>query len=174
MIFFLLVIIFMVFLFAKYRLAFYYFAFLLFFFSRGTISLHGANIHTEDACNFIVSNGGGTQTFHLRASSEVERQRWVTALELAKAQAQRSMDGNSGGGSSEDESELQAGFDGEMGAEITKQELANVVKALSARLEDLTTCSNLIGKQLAFISNAKDLVRGTNVANKPKLVPEIK
>ena len=38
---------------------------------RGTISLHGAHIHTEDSCNFIVSNGGGTQTFHLRASSEV-------------------------------------------------------------------------------------------------------
>ena len=33
----------------------------------------------------FFSNGGGTQTFHLRASSEVERQKWVTALELAKA-----------------------------------------------------------------------------------------
>ena len=31
------------------------------------------------------SNGGGTQTFHLRAANEVERQKWVTALELAKA-----------------------------------------------------------------------------------------
>ena len=29
---------------------------------RGTISLHGAVIHTENqSCNFIVSNGGGTQ-----------------------------------------------------------------------------------------------------------------
>jgi hypothetical protein len=28
---------------------------------RGTISLHGAHIQTEDSCNFIVSNGGGTQ-----------------------------------------------------------------------------------------------------------------
>lgn len=33
---------------------------------RGTISLHGANVHTEDSCNFIVSNGGGTQSYHLR------------------------------------------------------------------------------------------------------------
>ena len=31
--------------------------------------------------------------------------------------------------------------------EITKQELDNVVKALSVRLEDLLTCSNLIGKE---------------------------
>ena len=55
---------------------------------RGTISLHGAVIHTEHASsNFVVSNGGGTQTFHLRATNEVERQKWVTALELAKAKA---------------------------------------------------------------------------------------
>lgn len=51
---------------------------------RGTISLHGATIHTEDSCTIVISNGGA-QTFHLRATSEVERQRWVTALELAKA-----------------------------------------------------------------------------------------
>ena len=58
---------------------------------RGTISLHGAIIHTEHGSSssncFIVSNGGGTQTFHLRANNEVERQKWVTSLELAKAKA---------------------------------------------------------------------------------------
>ena len=32
------------------------------------------------------------QTFHLRASSEVERQRWVTALEFAKAKAIQRME----------------------------------------------------------------------------------
>jgi hypothetical protein len=42
---------------------------------RGSISLHGALIYTEDTCNLVVSNGG-TQTFHLRATSEVERQRY--------------------------------------------------------------------------------------------------
>jgi len=46
--------------------------------------LNGATIHTEDSCTIVISNGG-TQTFHLRATSEVERQRWVTELELAKA-----------------------------------------------------------------------------------------
>lgn len=53
---------------------------------RGSISLHGALIHTVDACTFVISNGG-TQTFHIKALSEVERQQWVTALELAKAKA---------------------------------------------------------------------------------------
>lgn len=46
--------------------------------------MHGATIHTEDSCTIVISNGGA-QTFHLRATSEVERQRWVTELELAKA-----------------------------------------------------------------------------------------
>ena len=55
------------------------------------MSLHDAIIHTEDSCNFVISNGG-TQTFHLKAASEVERQKWVTALELAKAKAVRILD----------------------------------------------------------------------------------
>jgi ureidoglycolate hydrolase len=58
---------------------------------RGTISLHGALINTEDSCTFVISNGS-TQTFHIKASNEVERQRWVTALELAKTKATRSVE----------------------------------------------------------------------------------
>lgn len=53
---------------------------------RGTINLATANIAVEDSCSFVISNGGA-QTYHLKASSEVERQRWITALELAKAKA---------------------------------------------------------------------------------------
>ena len=53
---------------------------------RGTINLAGALIDSEDSCSFVISNGG-TQVFYMRANSEVERQRWVTALELAKAKA---------------------------------------------------------------------------------------
>jgi hypothetical protein len=58
---------------------------------RGTISLHGALINTEDSCTFVISNGG-TQTFHIKAANEVERQRWVTALELAKTKTTRAME----------------------------------------------------------------------------------
>ena len=61
---------------------------------RGTINLSGAYIDTEDSCNFVISSG--TQTFHLKASSEVERQRWVTSLELAKARAIQMMEEDSG------------------------------------------------------------------------------
>ena len=44
-----------------------------------------------DACTFVVSNGA-TQTFHIKAATEVERQQWVTALELAKAKAIQAME----------------------------------------------------------------------------------
>ncbi|XP_023322727.1 oxysterol-binding protein 1 [Eurytemora carolleeae] len=102
---------------------------------RGTISLHGAIIHTEQySCNFVVSNGGGTQTFHLRAANEVERQKWVTALELAKAKAIQLME-------SDDEEEGE-----EFPVEIDKQELNSAVKTMLGRLEELKTCHDLIEK----------------------------
>lgn len=52
---------------------------------RGTISLAGASINQIDSHRFVVTNG--LTHVYLRAHSEVERQRWVTALELAKATA---------------------------------------------------------------------------------------
>lgn len=61
---------------------------------RGTINLATAHIDTEDSCNIVLSSGG--RTYHLKASTEVERQRWVTALELAKAKAIRMMNDQSG------------------------------------------------------------------------------
>jgi len=119
---------------------------------RGTISLHGAIIHTENySCNFVVSNGGGTQTFHLRASSEVERQKWVTALELAKAKAIQMMESDE-----EDEG------DQEFPVEISKQELVNAVRSMSSKLEDLRTCNDLIVKHgHALQRSVSDLEQAT-------------
>lgn len=53
---------------------------------RGAVDLANAFIHTQDSCSMVISDGG-TRTFHLKAVNEVERQQWVTALELAKAKA---------------------------------------------------------------------------------------
>nr|CAD7198943.1 unnamed protein product [Timema douglasi] len=108
---------------------------------RGTISLFGALIHTEDACAFVVSNGG-TQTFHLKATNEVERQRWVTALELAKARAIRTIE-------SEDEEE-----DYDTSVNSQKNEFENMLKSLSTKLEDLQTCSELISKHGAALQRS--------------------
>ncbi|KAK5638430.1 hypothetical protein RI129_012725 [Pyrocoelia pectoralis] len=106
---------------------------------RGSISLHGALIHTVDACTFVISNGG-TQTFHIKASSEVERQEWVTALELAKAKAIRNME-------SEEDEEADEGSG-------SPEEWSGVVRELQARLEDLQTCSELISKHGASLQRA--------------------
>ncbi|KAK8730399.1 hypothetical protein OTU49_007988 [Cherax quadricarinatus] len=126
---------------------------------RGTISLHGAVIHTEDSCNFVISNGG-TQTFHLKASSEVERQKWVTALELTKAKAIRQLE------SDEDEEDVSdSGVD----------DVSNTQKVLTAKLEDLRTCHDLIIKhgaalqkslgELEAIDNTHDLTAKTKTVN---------
>ena len=58
---------------------------------RGTINLAAAFIDTIDATNFMISSGA-SQVYHLRAANEVERQKWVTALELAKAKAIKKLD----------------------------------------------------------------------------------
>ncbi|XP_070149851.1 oxysterol-binding protein 1 isoform X2 [Polyergus mexicanus] len=106
---------------------------------RGTISLHGALIHTVDACTFVVSNGG-TQTFHIKASTEVERQQWVTALELAKAKAIQAME-------SEEEEEYQDN-------DNQNVETASVIKDLTRRLDDLHACNDLIFKQGSALQRA--------------------
>lgn len=131
---------------------------------RGNISLHGAMIHTEDSCTFVISNGG-SQTFHIRAANEVERQRWVTALELAKSNAIRAM---------ESDEEDEAVFD-----ETSKgqeAELANILKNLSARLEDLQTCNDLIVKHGSALqrslSELESLETATDIPSKIKAVNE--
>uniref|UniRef100_A0A673D0J3 Oxysterol-binding protein n=1 Tax=Sphaeramia orbicularis TaxID=375764 RepID=A0A673D0J3_9TELE len=92
---------------------------------RGTINLATATITVDDACNFVISNGGA-QTYHLKASCEVERQRWITALELAKAKAAR-MQAESGGGSQ-------------------NSEVQSALRTLGSKVEDLSTCNDLISK----------------------------
>ncbi|XP_039623274.1 oxysterol-binding protein 1-like isoform X1 [Polypterus senegalus] len=101
---------------------------------RGTINLATANISVEDSCNFIISNGGA-QTYHLKASSEVERQRWITALELAKAKAVKMQAESDESGDEEPSS-----------AQGDKTELQATLRTLSSKVEDLSTCNDLIGK----------------------------
>ncbi|XP_033210277.1 oxysterol-binding protein 1 isoform X2 [Belonocnema kinseyi] len=100
---------------------------------RGTISLHGALIHTVDACTFVVSNGA-TQTFHIKAATEVQRQQWVTALELAKAKAIQAME------SEEEEEEYQ-------GTANQKVDQVSSLKDLTERLEHLQKCNELLTKR---------------------------
>ena len=65
----------------------------------------------------------------------MERQKWVTALELAKARAIQMME-------SDEEDEAEAEF----AVEISKQELLNAIRGMAAKLENLQTCNDLIVK----------------------------
>uniref|UniRef100_A0A9J7XYV5 Oxysterol-binding protein n=1 Tax=Cyprinus carpio carpio TaxID=630221 RepID=A0A9J7XYV5_CYPCA len=107
---------------------------------RGTINLATANITVEDSCNFVISNGG-TQTYHLKASSEVERQRWITALELAKAKASR-MQAESGSRNSEVQSTL---------------------RTLNSKVEDLSTCNDLIAKHGSALQRSLSELEGVRL-----------
>ncbi|KAG7279500.1 hypothetical protein CRUP_035886 [Coryphaenoides rupestris] len=102
---------------------------------RGTINLATAHIDTEDACNIVLSSGG--RTYHLKASTEVERQRWVTALELAKAKAIRMMNDQSDD-SGDDE-------------------------PTSHKLDDLSTCNDLIAKHGAALQRSLSELEGLRV-----------
>ncbi|RMX53738.1 hypothetical protein pdam_00000317 [Pocillopora damicornis] len=118
---------------------------------RGTINLAGAFIDSEDSCSFVISNGG-TQIFYMRASSEVERQRWVTALELAKAKAIKMLE-------SDEE-------------EDTNSEKAENIKPLNAKLEDLQTCNDLVGKHGSALQ--RSIVELQEVEDNPALAAKLK
>ena len=55
------------------------------------MNLAGAFIDAIDSTHFVITNGP-SQVYHLRALNEVERQRWVTALELAKSKAIKNLE----------------------------------------------------------------------------------
>uniref|UniRef100_A0A3B3WHQ4 Oxysterol-binding protein n=1 Tax=Poecilia mexicana TaxID=48701 RepID=A0A3B3WHQ4_9TELE len=124
---------------------------------RGTINLATANITVEDSCNFVISNGGA-QTYHLKASSEIERQRWITALELAKAKAVRMQDES-----------------GETKGPI-KTEVQSTLRTLGSKVEDLTTCNDLIVKHGSALqrslSELEGLQVGTDMGEKIRQVTE--
>ncbi|XP_038618519.1 oxysterol-binding protein 2 isoform X3 [Tachyglossus aculeatus] len=108
---------------------------------RGTINLSTAHIDTEDACNIVLSSGG--RTYHLKAGTEVERQRWVTALELAKAKAVRMMTNQSDDSGDEEPS-----------TQSDKADLHHTLKNLTSKLDDLSTCNDLIAKHGAALQRS--------------------
>ncbi|CAH2051878.1 unnamed protein product, partial [Iphiclides podalirius] len=114
---------------------------------RGTISLLGALIHTADSCTFVISNGG-TQTFHIRAHDEVERQSWVTALELAKAKAIRAQE------SDDDEDQMATGPVAVGGGEGETEDAGGIARELAARFHDLRTCSELVARHGAALQRS--------------------
>lgn len=118
---------------------------------RGTINLLGALIYAQDEFSFIISNGT-TQSFYLKASSEIERQQWITALELAKTKAI-------------DLSELtdEVKTHREMGP---YSQLLQKIDTLGSQIENLQTCYDLI------VKHGNDLVKSLSQIEKMETLEE--
>uniref|UniRef100_A0A8C9XC87 Oxysterol-binding protein n=1 Tax=Sander lucioperca TaxID=283035 RepID=A0A8C9XC87_SANLU len=125
---------------------------------RGTINLATANIAVEDSCNFVISNGGA-QTYHLKASSEVERQRWITALELAKAKAVRMQAESDDSG---DDCPAVPPTSGQGGG-CRNLEIQSTLRTLGSKVEDLNTCNDLIVKHGSALQRSLSELEGIRV-----------
>ncbi|XP_041952951.1 oxysterol-binding protein 1 isoform X2 [Alosa sapidissima] len=125
---------------------------------RGTINLATANIVVEDSCNFVISNGGA-QTYHLKASSEVERQRWITALELAKAKAVRMQAESDDSG---DECSMTPPPAGQSGSS-RNSEVQSTLRTLGSKVEDLSTCNDLIAKHGSALQRSLSELEGVKL-----------
>eukprot|EP00064_Thunnus_orientalis_P006420 superscaffoldBa00000665_g6437 len=83
-------------------------------------------------------------TYHLKASCEVERQRWITALELAKAKAARMQAESDDSGDDFSPSSPPAAPGQGGGAQ--NSEVQSALRTLGSKVEDLSTCNDLISK----------------------------
>ncbi|XP_029778350.1 oxysterol-binding protein 2 isoform X1 [Suricata suricatta] len=119
---------------------------------RGTINLATTHFDTEDSCGIVLTSGA--RTYHLKASSEEERQQWISALELSKAKAVRMMSSHSDDSGDDDD---------EPASPADKSELHNTIKSLSLKLDDLSTCSDLIAKHGAALQRSLNELDGLKI-----------
>nr|XP_057908187.1 oxysterol-binding protein 2-like isoform X3 [Doryrhamphus excisus] len=131
---------------------------------RGTIPMAAAHIEVGDTCHLMISSAG--RSYHLKATSEGECQRWVSALQEAKVTATALIQ------HSEDDS-------GDEGLEAEEDDRAlsqGVLKTLANKLDDLSTCNDLIGKHGAALqrslSEVEELRGCANSVDKLKSVNE--
>uniref|UniRef100_A0A3B5L560 Oxysterol-binding protein n=1 Tax=Xiphophorus couchianus TaxID=32473 RepID=A0A3B5L560_9TELE len=129
---------------------------------RGTIPLAKAHIEVGDTCHFVLTSGG--RTYHLKATSEGECQRWVSALQQAKANATRRAQSQNDSG---DETPV---------PQEDRALTQGALHSLATKLEDLSTCNELIGKHGAALqrslSELEDLRGPTEGTDKVKAVNE--
>lgn len=136
---------------------------------RGTISLCNAVIQSEDSFHFVVSNGG-QQTFHLKASNELEKQKWVAALELAKNKSKQyssSLNSNNplGGFIQMNNQTDNSDDDDNNSIEAEKNELANMLKILQQKLDDLSVSHEFVLKHSSALT--KSLTELESIQSKP-------
>lgn len=126
---------------------------------RGSINLEGAFIDVQDSCTFVISCDA--QTFHLRANNEVEKQKWVVSLEVAKSNAIQMLE-------AESDEELESAKDEEI-------DYQGSLRQLTSKLDDMNTCNDLIEKHFANLQRAlSDLEKNPeqDTAARSKIISE--
>ena len=120
---------------------------------RGTVYLESAHLSSNDSCHFVISNG--STVIHLRTSTENDKQRWMSALELAKQKSlkvRKQYNDSDEEISTVDESSTRQNLPTASSNEQFKEspeineraELATMNKTFDAKLEDLKMCMDLI------------------------------
>ncbi|KAK0416292.1 hypothetical protein QR680_012401 [Steinernema hermaphroditum] len=104
---------------------------------RGSINLQEARIHTDSATHHIIVSGS-SQTFHLKAQNELDRNAWLTALEYARHRAIKRAD------SDEDDDARTEG-----GIADHKEAITQSMQSITQKLDDLKKCEQLLSKQYA-------------------------
>jgi oxysterol-binding protein 1 len=134
---------------------------------RGTINLNNAIIQSEDSFHFVVTNGG-QQTFHLKASNELEKQKWVSALEIAKNKSKQycyqNNVANSNGGFNSNQTDNSDDEDNNS-IEAEKNELANMLRVLQQKLDDLCTSHEFVLKHSGALT--RSLTEIESIQTKP-------
>ncbi|XP_062334509.1 oxysterol-binding protein 2 [Osmerus eperlanus] len=129
---------------------------------RGTITLATAHIEVGDTCHLVLTSGG--RSYHLKATSDVECQHWVAALQQAKANATHLMHHSDDSG---DECPVP-----QQDRNLTQ----GALNTLASKLDDLNTCNELIGKHGAALqrslSELEDLRGHSDGTDKLKTVNE--
>ncbi|XP_046901137.1 oxysterol-binding protein 2 [Hypomesus transpacificus] len=129
---------------------------------RGTITLATAHIEVGDTCHLVLTSGG--RSYHLKATSDVECQHWVSTLQQAKANATHLMHHSDDSG---DEGPVP-----QQDRNLTQ----GALNTLASKLDDLNTCNELIGKHGAALqrslSELEDLRGPSDGTDKLKTVNE--
>jgi len=125
---------------------------------RGTVYLESAHLSSNDACHFVISNG--STVIHLRTSTELDKQRWMSALELAKQKAlkvrKQYQDSDEDVSTIDDSNDQQQNqiqqqinLNDQTKVSINtneRAEIATMNKTFDAKLEDLKMCMDLINR----------------------------
>lgn len=124
---------------------------------RGSIHLESAILHSYDSCSFDISSG--PKTIHLRAHNEVDKQNWISAIELAKVRLIRQMD---------------AEYDDYFDITQNFSEIQTMLRTMQAKLNDLQQQKEFLSKQSNAFQQLLDQCEQSEQNCPPEFLPKLR